>query len=279
MSNQKPSTGLATVAALLLSVLTTLQAQAVTINVLPSSAPGFLASPNFAAYNANALTSIENGLGTTGDPTTDPTAYETKMAFSVTDMIFTNYNSWRGELAPGAPFDLERGNMVFFGVHVLGMGNQFSLGDISFNFVGSGGGSIFDFASNFTGAAFNPYRRGINYGMDGAKGGGDDTIYDHLNPGNDAVLIDEFVYVGVSFFFTSIIPAPSMPGSALMDEIDFANSIAPFTLTATYTVDGLGSGTKVATINPVPLPTSISLFAFMALCWYRLGVKKRTNNP
>lgn len=49
----------------------------ISMEVIPSPAPVLGVSPSTTGYITNALHSIENGLGTTGDPDVDPTAYET----------------------------------------------------------------------------------------------------------------------------------------------------------------------------------------------------------
>ena len=247
--------------AVLAAALTSGSASAITIDVFPSSAPNFFGGPSFATYNTNALNSIENGLGTTGDPTTDPTAYKTKTTFGTNEIVVSNFNSWGGIANPGVPFTSEFGNRLHFGLHILGQGTQFRLDNLAFVLDSTDSGDILDFAGNFTGGSYNQFRVGIDY-VDGIKGNGNDII---ITSGLATQLVNELIYVGVGNAFDASFE-PGTNQEKLDSVISFADDEAPFTMTTTYTLFAdnkttvLQSGSATATITDVPEPATLAMF-------------------
>lgn len=181
------------------SLMMPAQAANITLEVFPSSAPNAFGSPSWNAYAANALHSLEKGLGTTGDRNITPTAYEVLQDyFDPGDVMVTSFNSWRGVANPAVPFDNELGNRIHFGLHAFGDGGvdttRFRLNDLTFAIDSSDG--LLGFSGDFVGLDFNGTTRyGIDWGADRVKGGGDDTIV--TGPGSGMVPVDELVYVGV----------------------------------------------------------------------------------
>ena len=175
------------------------QSANITLDIFASSAPNVFGSPSWNAYAANALNSLENGLGTTGDRNITPTAYEVLADyFDPGDVMVTSFNSWRGTANPAVPFDNEYGNRIHFGLHAFGDGGagstRFRLSDLSFYINSSD--AVLNFSGNFSAYNFDGTTRyGIDWGADRVKGGGDDTLI--TGPGSGMVLIDELVYVGV----------------------------------------------------------------------------------
>lgn len=210
---------------------------AISIEIAPSSAPNVFGGPSWPAYQANALNSLENGLGNIGNRNTDPTAYEILLGtYAPGDVMVTSGNSWRGQANPPAPFAGEHGNRLHFGLHVFGDGQtQFRLNDLTFAITSSDG--ILDFAGNFIGFDFNCTSRiGYNWGADRAKGGGDDT--QSCGAGSGLDVIDELVYVGVGNAYWP--DAGGIPGgSSLQNEInntvDHINSVRP-DITGAYSI-------------------------------------------
>lgn len=179
--------------------VTPVLASNINIDVFASSAPNVFGSPSWSAYAANALHSLENGLGSTGNRNLSPTAYEVLVDyFDPGDVMVTSFNSWRGVANPVVPFNNEYGNRIHFGLHAFGDGGpssiRFRLSDLSYYINSSDG--LLNFAGDFVGLDFNGTTRyGIDWGTDRVKGGGDDTIITGV--GSGSTLIDELVYVGV----------------------------------------------------------------------------------
>ncbi len=180
--------------------LITLPAQAsnITLDIFASSAPNVFGSPSWNAYAANALNSLNNGLGTTGNRNLSPTAYEVlNGTFAPGDVMVTSFNSWRGVANPPLPFAGEYGNRIHFGLHAYGNGqldSQFRLNTLTFYINSSD--TLLNWSGNFVGYDFNGTTSyGINWGADRVKGGIGDTII--TGAGSGSVLIDELVYVGV----------------------------------------------------------------------------------
>ncbi len=236
------------------------QAAAVTIDVFPSSAPNFYGGLSFVPYNVNAQASIEGGLGSTGDPTIDPTAYATKSTFTAGEIIVSNFNSWQGVANPGDPFAGEFGNRLHFGLRILGEGTQFKLVNLSFDLDSTDSGNVLDFTGSFSSSVYSNYRRGIDY-VDGIKGNGNDLI---ITSGSNTQAVDEFIYVGVGNAFD----ASSEPGPTDQDKLDsvlaYINGEAPFTVTTTYTLrddNGVILQTGSATARIVSEPATLAIFS------------------
>ena len=233
-----------------------------TFTVAPSSAPNAFGSPSWGPYVANALNSLQNGSGSTGDLDTDPTAYEvTGAVIELGDVVVSGFSSWRGVAGQPSPFNGEYGNRLHFGLRITGGGSepQFRLNDLAFDMSSGDSGNSLVFAGNFAGFNYSATRYGIDYGADRMPGGGDDTVY---NSGNGLSLVDEIVYVGVGNAFD----ASFEPGPTDQDKLDsvfyYIDSESPFNIACTYTLfapDGVtelgGAGARVM----VPGPASCAL--------------------
>ncbi len=228
----------------------------VTIDVVASSAPNVFGSPSWGGYLANALNSLENGLGNIGDRNTDPTAYEIAGAtVAPGDFMVSSFNSWRGDVNPTGAFANEYGNRMHFGLHAVGDGTtRFALENISFSLTSSDDANALGFAGNFVGLGYSSTRYGIDWGADRVKGGGDDIIY---TSGNGSTLVDEIVYVGIgnAFWPGGGDPDPSNPvggaQAAMDDAIAYVLANAPFSITGTYSIFG-DTGSDTVTVIPAP---------------------------
>ncbi|MEO1525410.1 MAG: PEP-CTERM sorting domain-containing protein [Planctomycetota bacterium] len=233
----------------------------VVMDVYASPAPNFTASPSWNGYLANALNSLENDLGSIGDRSLDPTAYEVfadGATIGLNELIVSPFNSWRGVANPSAPFDNEFGNRVHFGVHIVGDGTmRFRLEDLSYEMSSTDSGNRLGFSGSFAGGSYSGTRIGIDYGADMAKGGGDDTIIDS---GAATQFVDELIYVGVGNAFD----ASPFSGSD-QERIDqVLSEIGPetiFDFTGSYSLsDSTGASILAAgatTISVVPEPTAV----------------------
>ncbi len=245
----------------------------VTIDVVASSAPNVFGSSSWGGYLANALNSLENGLGNIGDRNTDPTAYEIAGAtVSPGDFMVTSFNSWRGNVNPTGAFANEKGNRMHFGLHAVGDGaTRFALENISFSVTSSDGANALGFTGDFTGLGYSSTRFGIDWGADRVKGGGDDIIY---TSGNGSTLVDEIVYVGVgnAFWPGGSDPDPSNPAggaqAAMDDAFAYVMDNAPFSITGMYSIFG---DTGSDTVTVIPAPASVALLLGAGL----LGRRRR----
>lgn len=241
--------------------------------VRPSSAPNIFGSPNWNAYNTNALNSLANNLGNIGNRNTDPTAYEIAgPVIQPGDAIVAGFSSWRGAANPPAPFAGEFGNRLHFGLSIVGGGTnpQFRLNDLTFDMSSGDPGNSLGFVGDFVGLGYSATRFGIDFGANRVEGGGDDIMY---TTGNGLTLVDKIVYVGVGNAFD----ATSEPGTTNQDKMDSAiayiMSESMFDITCTYTmyapggVTVLGSGTG-SVLVPAPGPT-MGLVTMGAICLMR----------
>jgi len=171
------------------------------ITVFPSISPNQnLPSPSADAYLVNAVFAIENGLTSYiggGDPA--GAQYTQTNSILPGDVIVTAFESWRGDAPPPAAYAGEYGNMLLFGVFIQSDAG-FTLSDVTYyeDFFGN--------LDSFTmaGQQFNFDLVGVNYGGDGALGGGDDTRYD--TPGgasDDSTLIHAMYFAGFGNAFSA----------------------------------------------------------------------------
>ncbi|MBE0542201.1 MAG: hypothetical protein IH623_12510 [Verrucomicrobia bacterium] len=251
-----------TAAAMLASAWTA--SAAITLDVFASSAPNaFSSQSGWAVYAANALSSLENGLGTTGDRTVSPSAYEVAgPTIQPGDVMVTSFNSWMGVAGPlASPFNNEYGNRLHFGLHAYGDGSlasQFKLEDLTFAIHSSDLGDTLVYAGNFIGYTYNGTTRyGVNWGADRTKGGGDDIYY---MSGNGTALVDELVYVGVGNAWW---PGGTTPDQAAMDNAAaWMLGNAPLTITGQYWIQGIEG---IDSVTVVPEPTTVIAGALLLL--------------
>ncbi|MCA9166718.1 MAG: PEP-CTERM sorting domain-containing protein [Planctomycetales bacterium] len=263
------------------------QANLLTFEVIPAYAPNGPVSPNWTNYIVNGLAGIQQNMDI-GSRAVTPAAYERVAGpVALEDMVYTTFNSWRGEAAPtsyGPVFDGEFGNRIHFGLHIVADTDMpFMLSDIEWSLDSNDVTNYFDQSGSFASATYSATRVGIDYGLDGVKGGGDDII---LNAGQSgSTPVNELIYIGVGDgFFASEPGAPSF-----QDEIDMTLSDiylgcghpqgCEFDLVGTYSLpDGAGgrvSTSGTVTISIVPEPST----ALMTICGGLLslaGLRRRS---
>jgi hypothetical protein len=230
------------------------QASTLTLESFASAAPNVNNSPNWAAYLANALAGIDNHGVATGAPN-DPSYYQSGTGFTAGDFVVTSYPSWEGVANPAAPYQSEGGTRMHFGLRAEEIGGTFSLSQLMFNMSSSDtdidyplGG--LEFSGGFAAVNYTAARMGINYGADGVRGGGDDTV---ITSGSSTQLVNLLLYVGVGNAYD----ASSYPLADTLEWIN-ANGYVPgnFTLTNTYTLNG---ESVTASAEVVPEPASLVL--------------------
>ena len=226
----------------------------VRFDVVPAFAPnGTSSSPSWNAWVANAIAALMNDPVTaSGDQSIDPTTYELVDPSSPTAptneiqpsrMMVTPFNSWMG-LAPGA-FAPEFGNRVHFGLALETDGNmKINIADLDIQWTKHWMNNDMDMetssivldpitAGSFGGRDFSDALVGVDYGADGALGGGDDTVY----TAGDAD-VDAIYYVGVGDGFEP----DDVPGATDQEEINLfvhnllAEDHPPQQLKTTYTI-------------------------------------------
>jgi len=149
-----------------------------TITIIPSIGP-VPVSPNYNTYNSNALTALLNNATSFG--VAGPGQYNRLTGLIDPSHIIDTtgaFNSWLGVANPAAPFNSEFGNRLYFGMRVLGANgaDTFTLNDLIVN------NSIF--TSPTIPVTFNTssdtydgtFILGVQYGGNGALGGGDDVL-------------------------------------------------------------------------------------------------------
>lgn len=260
-----------TAAAALAAALVAPAQAGVMMTVELSSAPNFFGSPSWGGYLTNALFALENGLASTGGSrATTPTAYEQLGGtFVAGDVMVSSYNSWRGDASPTGLFASELGNRVHSGLHIVGTdGTRFRLNDLTYEFSSGDVGNALATAGNFVGANFSSTRYGISYGVDGVKGGGDDTVY---TSGNGMTYVDELVYVGVGNAFW---PATPTDGTA-----EWINSNVPW-IAASYCIkteagDQACDGDRAVLATELPEPSGLALLGLGAMAMRSVSSRRR----
>ncbi len=260
----------ATAALCLPAALSSPALAAINVEVVPSSAPNFFGGPSFGGYNANANNSLENTTGTSiGDRNTDPTAYEAffdGQFIDPGDVIVSNFNSWRGQASPSAPFAGEFGNRLHFGVHITGDGAMLFRGADITGEIASSDGNVLGFSSAITSGSYTATRIGIHWGADRAKGGGDDTVF---TAGSDTQLIDEFIYVGIGNAYDASFETGPTDQEKIDQVIADLTGDYPITITGSYVVTDPTGATVLAAGSSsviVPEPASAALAGLGGLC-------------
>lgn len=217
------------------------------LQITPSIGPNGFTNANFISvggYQDNAVKALQTSASTFGPAGTADYYQKLVGALTPTNVVITNgsptFNSWLGNNAPPVPFNVEYGNMLFWGLHALGTaGTQFSLSQLTFS-------------NNFFGVSGAPYAfAGGTFGIDlvGRNGG---TFYNQGNPGTDATLVDEFWFSGLgdSFQFSAGCGYACIDAYARNNPFNYAS--------ATYVLAGT---TAAATVGVVPEPATMSLCA------------------
>lgn len=239
--------------------------------VIPAYAPKGTDSPSWSNYVFNAIAAIPMGMNL-GDRSTDPTAYErVDGPVPAHEMIYTPFHSWRGMADPNPdfvePFRGEYGNRIHFGLHVIGSADwDFALEELTWALSSDDSSGFFDQSGDFVGTSYSPTRVGINYGADGVKGGGDDTI---ISFGPAIQRVNELIFVGTGDGFLSFDPAADNDQADIDQTLAVIASGCPVggdcsvNFAATYTLpDKLGGfveATGSVQIELIPEPTGYLL--------------------
>ncbi|MGI9516650.1 MAG: PEP-CTERM sorting domain-containing protein [Pirellulaceae bacterium] len=252
-------------------LLTSASSADFTMNIYPHSAPNVFGSPSWPGFVAIGMPAIDAGTGDVGDRNTDPTAYDEFAmgeVINVTELIVSAFPSWRGLANPAAPFDMERGNRLHFGLNIIGDGvTQFRLEDLSVLITSDDAGNALGFGTSFAGTTFSDFRIGVDYGIDRMRGGGDDTMY--MSGEASTTLIDELIYIGAGNAFDASFE-PGTDQEKIYSVISAVVAESPITVTGEYFLDDTGgspliSGSNFVVIVPEP-GSLIGLGLFSVAC-------------
>jgi hypothetical protein len=261
----------------------------VLVDVRPSSGPNAYGSPSYSAWVANVMFALQNDLDAVGDPDTDPAAYSVAARLGVRDNIAsssgdaaTEFPSWRGMANPGAVFGPafanEYGNILFFGLRVIGDGEAFRLSNLAFSIVGTDYDNALGFDGDFSDPSdvYTPRCIGVYYGEDRIPGTADDVV---RVSGEATLLVDELYYRGVgTSSLAGVDPYPGAGQAPLNGVAEYYTYYAPLTVTMTYTLNddaGLALGAGSASVvfdTPEPGATGLALLgaALIAIARFTL---------
>lgn len=228
------------------------------ITVRPSLAPNVFGSPSFPQYTQNAVTALQLGVSSFGNPAS-PTFYQQTSNVLASQTIVTGFPSWMGVVDPGNAFGAayanELGNRMTFGVHIFGNGTQFSISQMSFVGVSSDGANILGFS--FAAGTYNYSSAyvGLNYGGDGIKGTGDDFF---VTAGPNTQLVDELFGRGSGNSLEAQCFGCTLAEQQAAIDLAAAYFSEPTAFTGTYSL-GNTSGSGTFGIQPVPEPGTLIL--------------------
>lgn len=253
-----------------------------TIKVTPYLAVNAFGSPSYAAEISNQNSALYKGQSSAGTAGT-PSYYQAQSNIFTTDLLVTNFASYRGSADPaatyGSAYANELGTRGAFGVFVNGNGTQFSISQLSFSAVGTGNAGALTAYGNYSDTHYldfaNPtgsYNYGNGYegilvGNDGILGTSDDVF---VTSGANTQMVDALVGRGSANAYSVLCgtdpDADFGPcGAGNQSYIDEAAAGFPFpgTYTGTYSLGGVsGSGSFSVTTAPEPATWAMMLVGF-----------------
>ena len=237
---------------------------AVTGNVYASVAPNADGSPSWAAYDSNAMTALQNGASTGGDPTQP--SYYSQVAdgadLPAGDFIVTDFNSWMGNGDPGTAFGPayagEYGNRIHYGAVISGNGSQISISELSFNI-------DYNDASTSNYSLYSVDEGDYDYDSDhegGIFGVGGPT---YITSGPSTQLGDEIITRGSGLGYAVLTTDDGATNQDKIDNwLDTNFGTDPYSITGEYSIDGTLVAEATENFNAVPEPTSLGIMAFVA---------------
>jgi hypothetical protein len=247
------------------------------ITVTPWLAPNAFGSPSFAPAEANAVAAMQQGLATNG--AAGPAQFNAQTTpVTSSQVLVTNFNSWMGDINPAASFGAayanELGNRMTFGLAVNGNGTQISISQLSFVGQSTDPANGLDF-----GFAAGQYNYGTGYigvqkGIDGVLGTGDDVV---INSGANTQLVDAIYGRGSGNSFEALCTLCTDADKQFVIDSAAAVPGSEFTFTGTYSLlDASGSGTFDILPSPVPGPiVGAGLPGLIFACGGMLGLMRQ----
>jgi hypothetical protein len=141
-----------------------------TISVYPAVAPNQWGSLYYNGWVGNAISALENGLTSSGDPGL-PSHYQQQSSITGSEILVTSFPSWMGNADPathfGPAFANELGNRPLFGLVIQGNGTRFSLANLSFAATSTDPGDSLGFSFGAGSYGYGPDYVGIILGAGG----------------------------------------------------------------------------------------------------------------
>jgi hypothetical protein len=265
--------------------------QGISVTVYPALAPNAFGSPSFPTWESNNIAALQNSLTNSGDPTLPSYYQQIPTGSLIQPFIATEFPSWLLHADPGSfygpAFASELGNRLYFGLHVVGNGQQFSISQLSFMATSSDAGNFLGFSVAAGSYNYNSGYVGLNYGPDGMRGTMDDFL---VTSGVNTQLIDELFARGSGNAPGVMIPDP---GATDQEKIDLAlaNLPIPFVFTGDYSLStdqGTFNGSAFVIVG-IPEPATLAIAMLggggMAVCCLtiyrrsRRRVKRRALPP
>jgi hypothetical protein len=229
------------------------------ITVTPALAPNQFGSPSYSTWQSNALTALELGQSTYGDPLS-PTYYSAAPTdLTVDQNVVTDFSSWMGVADPSGAFAGEYGNRLSFGVDIKGDGSLISISDLGFSAVSTDPSDSLGFGFGTGSYNYSAAYVGIIYGI----GGGPDTF---ITSGPSTQEVNEIVGRGSGNAWEALLSDPTdFPGAtpqAVINNVasDYDLGSGPFDFTGTYTL-GTDSGSATVVFQTPDQASALTLFA------------------
>ena len=232
----------------------------ITITVIPSLAPNRWGSPSWPTYVTNAVTAIQNGLSSYGDPSS-PSYYAAQTTpITPMDMIVTGFPSWLGQADPGTVFGPayanELGNRPQFGVDINGNGTPISISMLSFTGSSNDAVDVLGFSYGLGSYDYSNDYVGIIYGAGGPT---------FVTSGLNTQLVDRIVGRGsgnaIDAYCSPCTTAQQQ--AAIVAQLDALSTVTTFT--GTYTMSAgstvLATGSGTLNVEPIPEPGTLVAIA------------------
>jgi hypothetical protein len=248
------------------------QAGTISISVRPSLSPDLFSSPSSNGYISNAISALQNGTPSIGNPANDPAAYFNVSSVSSNEFTVTGSPGfWRGQTVSSGPFAGEFGNFLEFGVvvtgNISGSGPKIELDKVGF--VATSTDPVAFYSGTIPPplvSSYSAHAVGIVFNSDG-------SVNHTVTSGPSSQLVDEIVYTGIGLAND----ASAYP--SLAAALAFNQSLGSFLLTGTYTYDdgtgNTGSGSATVSVNPVPEPATLVLLGIAGACSVAARRRKR----
>ena len=262
--------------AAIFSTASAMAGSAITMTACYSISPDpFNPSPSWAGYVSNAITGIENGCVSEGNPNS-PTYFSANGVATggptgttsatvgqfgqnqVIDSAGASFNSggntWDGNASPTGAFAGEFGNQIVDGLLVTDgdqIGGTFSLSELNWSLSSNDAANSFGFVGSF-GATDDYSSSAVGVVCTSANC----ATFNTITSGLATQLVDELVFVGVGGSFCA--DSDFCPGVAIADQENYIlNNGNPFTVANTYSLDDsngnvLASVANTAVISPEP---------------------------